>query len=458
MVNPTIFREYDIRGLEASELTDEAVGLLGQAYATYMLGYGLSKVTIGRDVRLSSPRIAERLACSLVASGLEVTDLGVVPTPVFYFSLHHLQQDGGVMVTGSHNPVEYNGMKVCRGTDSIHGEEIQKLRAILERGKFRSRVGGRLARADITQVYARMLESKFARAPRPLRVVIDAGNGTAGPIAPGVFEQVGHRVTRLYCEPDGSFPHHLPDPTIPAYIQDLKTLVLSEKADFGIAYDGDGDRIGAVDDQGAIIWGDQLLALYAREILNLKSHQRIVFEVKCSQSLVDDILAHNGIPIMWKTGHSLIKAKMKEENSPLAGEMSGHIYFADDYFGFDDALYASLRLARLLAGGNRPLSALAADLPRYYATPEMRVACPDEAKFRVVGEIREHFRKTHQVIDVDGARVIFDGGWGLVRASNTQPVLVVRFEGKSPERRDSIREEFLGVLRGFGEVELLGPG
>lgn len=351
MVNPAIFREYDIRGLEATELTDEVVGLLGKAYAAYMFQHGLLRVAIGRDVRLSSPRIASTLTQSLVGSGVQVTDLGVVPTPVFYFGLRHLNQDGGIMVTGSHNPIEYNGMKMCRGFDSIYGEEIQQLRALVEAGRFalESPGLGTLTHYDPVPAYVALLEDKIGRSGRPLKVVVDAGNGTAGPIAPRLLSELGHHVVSLYCDPDGSFPHHLPDPTIPRYMQDLVTRVRSEKADLGIGFDGDADRIGAVDNSGQIVWGDQLLALYAREILSLKRNQKIVFEVKCSQSLIDDIASHGGIPVMWKTGHSLIEAKMKQEGAPLAGEMSGHIYFADEYFGFDDAIYASLRLARLLS-------------------------------------------------------------------------------------------------------------
>ncbi len=452
MVNPNIFRQYDVRGIADEDLTDDVVRLLGKAFGTYMRRKGHGTVTVGRDVRLSSPRLRDALVEGLVSTGVNVIDVGQVPTPVLYFSIVHFKADGGVMITGSHNPIEYNGFKLNEGIASIYGEQIQELRRLIEKGDFEGG-SGRVEEGDAVGPYMELLGKKF-RFDRKLKVVMDAGNGTAGVIAPKLFEKYGHDVTCLYCEPDGRFPNHLPDPTIPEFVADLRKKVTELGADLGIGYDGDADRIGAIDDKGQIIFADRLLALFGRGVLERKPGAPIVFDVKCSQALPDYIAKYGGKPVMWKTGHSLLKAKMKELQAPFAGEMSGHMFFADDYFGFDDAIYASLRLAEIVANSGKKLSELIAEIPAFVSTPEIRVDCPDDVKFDVVSKLVERFKRSYEVIDVDGARVQFGDGWGLVRASNTQPVLVLRFEAKTPARLREIGQEFLKALSEFPSVNV----
>jgi len=431
-MNPQIFREYDVRGIADEDLTDEVVENLGWAYGSFVRDEGGSKVVVGRDVRLSSERLRDVLSFGIRKSGCDVTDVGQVPTPTLYFSILHLNVDGGVMITGSHNPLEYNGFKLCLGIASIYGEQIQRLRTRIERGDLVWGHGG-LTQRDTLPAYVEAISERI-HLGRGLKVVLDAGNGGASEVAPEIFRRLGCEVIPLYCQIDGRFPNHLPDPTVPEYVVDLQRKVVETGADVGIGYDGDVDRIGVIDDEGKILYGDRLLALYARDVLSRRPGSPIIFDVKCSQALVEEIVAHGGRPLMGRTGHSLIKARMKAEGAPLAGEMSGHMFFADEYFGYDDALYASARLARILAGTSEKLSQIAAGLPQYAATPELRVACSDEEKFAVVEAITEHFRARYEVIDVDGVRVLFGDGWGLVRASNTQPVLVLRFEAKTQER------------------------
>jgi phosphomannomutase/phosphoglucomutase len=378
-----------------------------------------------------------------VAAGVDVVDLGLVPTPLLYYGLHHFPCDGGVMITGSHNPPEFNGFKIAIGKSTIWGERIQELRRVIEQRDFECGDGA-LSRADIVGPYREMILGKI-RLARPLRVAVDGGSGTGGIVAPRLLRDLGCEVTELWCEPDGTYPGHFPDPTVPKNLADLIRTVREKRLDCGIGYDGDADRIGVVDEQGNILWGDQLLMLYAREILG-KGPAAVVFEVKCSQNLTRDVERHGGRPVMWKTGHSLIKEKMKAEHAAIAGEMSGHIFFADDYFGFDDAVYASLRLLRILAAAGRPLSTLLADVPRTWSTPEIRVDCPDERKFEVVAALAAEFAAGREVIDIDGVRVNYADGWGLLRASNTQPVLVMRFESSSPEGLARIRGEFTAAL------------
>jgi phosphomannomutase/phosphoglucomutase len=454
VVNPNIFRQYDVRGVADRDLTDEVATLLGRAFGTYMRRRGHRSLTVGRDVRLSSPRLEKALIAGLTASGMQVMDVGQVPTPVLYFSIVHFKADGGVMITGSHNPIEYNGFKLCEGVASIYGEQIQELRRLIEAGDF-EKGEGEVRQADAVGPYVELLSQKF-RFRRRLRLVIDAGNGTAGEIASKLFRGYGHEVVCMYCEPDGNFPHHLPDPTIPEYVSELRKKVVEIGADLGIGYDGDADRVGAIDEEGRIIFADRLLALFSKDVLARRPGASIVFDVKCSQALPDFISQHGGKPVMWKTGHSLLKAKMKELGAPFAGEMSGHMFFADDYFGFDDAIYASLRLAELVANSGKKLSELVAEIPSFVSTPEIRVDCPDEDKFLVVSELVKRFQEKYEVVDVDGARVLFGDGWGLVRASNTQPVLVLRFEAKTPERLRAIGQEFLSVLSAFPSVDV-GP-
>ncbi len=446
-MNPLIFREYDIRGLVGSDLTPETARSIGMSYGTYLQGKGGSSAVVGYDVRTSSPSLAGALIEGITATGCDVLDVGTVPTPVLYFSILHYGKDGGVMVTGSHNPIEYNGFKLCIGAASLSGGEIAKLRDIILKRDFKTGSGS-VEAAEPLGEYADYLLKRI-EVKKKLKVVVDAGNGTAGVLAPLIYRKLGCEVVELYCEPDGNFPNHMPDPTVPALLEDLIAKVKSEGADLGIGFDGDADRIGAVDDRGNIVWGDRLLALYAGEVLE-KGSQKIIFDVKCSQALVESIESAGGIPVMWKTGHSLIKQKMKDEKSPLAGEMSGHMFFADDYYGYDDAIFAGARLLQLLSRTDSPLSELDASIPRYISTPEIRVDVSDDAKFEIVEKAGRHFKKDYETIDVDGVRILFPDGWGLIRASNTQPVIVMRFEAKTREAMEKIKAEVISKLKSLG--------
>ncbi|HDP98555.1 MAG TPA: phosphomannomutase/phosphoglucomutase, partial [bacterium] len=450
-VNPNIFREYDIRGIAEKDLTDNMVEAIGKSYATYLGNNGLRKFVVGRDVRLSSERIQAALIKGIISTGADVINIGLVPTPVLYFSIVQLNADGGIMVTGSHNPIEFNGLKMCKGIDSVYGEQIQQLKQIIEHGEF-IKGQGTVVDKDIVDEYVRTIKSKI-KLNRKLKIVIDAGNGTAGEIAPQLWEDLGCEVIRLYCELDGNFPNHLPDPTVPKYVVDLQKLVLEHQADLGIGYDGDADRIGVIDDRGRIIYADRLIALFSRDVLKRMPQSTIVFDVKCSQALPEYIEQYGGNPLMWKTGHALLKAKMKQENSPFAGEMSGHIFFKDEYFGFDDAIYASGRLLRILDETGNKLSQLIDEIPYFISTPEIRIECADEAKFDVVAKLVDEFKQEQDVIDIDGARVQFGDGWGLVRASNTQPVLVLRFEAKTEERLEEIKNIFKTKLNQYPAVK-----
>jgi phosphomannomutase/phosphoglucomutase len=444
-INPQIYREYDIRGVVDKDLTPEVVRRLSQGFGTHMVKLGRKNLVVGRDGRLSSPSYGESVIEGLMSAGCNVIDIGVCPTPVYYFSLFHLDKDGGMMVTGSHNPPEFNGFKVSVGKSTIFGEEIQKLGRLVEQGEFASGKGN-LSKVEIIRPYQEYIRNNV-KLDRKLKVVIDAGNGTAGIVAGSLLRDLGCDVDELYCDIDGRFPNHFPDPTIPANLKDLIGRMKKIGANLGIGYDGDGDRIGVVDDQGNIIWGDQLMILFAREILKHKKGATFVAEVKCSQNLFTDIEKHGGRAIMWRTGHSLIKEKMKEEKAVLGGEMSGHIFFADRYFGYDDAIYASCRLIELLSRTNKKLSQLLEDVPKTFITPEIRVDCPDEIKFKVVEKVKEDLRQSFSIIDVDGVRVQFRDGWGLVRASNTQPVLVLRFEAMTEKRLQEIKQLIEGKVQ-----------
>ncbi len=437
-MNPAIFREYDIRGVAGRDFDAAFARTLGRAFGTMAHGAGKRVVSVGRDCRLTSEEYATALTEGLVSTGLEVVDIGVCPTPLMYFSLFHFNLDGGIQVTGSHNPAEFNGFKICLGTGTLYGDQIQQLRTIIDAGRFTSGVGRRSSR-DVIRPYQDHLASQFGTLATPLRVVVDAGNSTAGPVAPAILERLGCEVTPLFCELDGRFPNHHPDPTVVENMEALVRTVGASRADIGIAFDGDADRIGVVGRSGQIIWGDEILILFARDVLEKNPGAVIVSEVKCSQRLYDDIAARGGRGIMWKAGHSLLKAKMKETGALLGGEMSGHMFFADRYFGYDDAIYAACRLVEILARVRRPIEELLADLPPTFTTPEIRVDCPDDSKFQVAERAREYFRSRYEIVDVDGVRIRFPEGWGLVRASNTQPVLVLRFEALSRERLNEYR-------------------
>ena len=443
-MNFEIFREYDIRGVVDKDLTEQDVVLIGKGFGTYLRGENRSKVTVGGDCRLSSEKYRDLVIEGLLATGCDVVDIGVCPTPVFYFSIRQLKKEGGIMVTASHNPPEYNGFKLCSGYDTLFGEQIQVLRQIIEGGTFADG-SGTAETADVVTPYKEFLQENIKLA-RPLRVGIDAGNGTAGVVAVPIIRNLGCEVFDLYCDMDGNFPNHEPDPTVVKNMQDLIGLVREKGLDVGIGYDGDGDRIGIIDEKGDIIWGDQLMIIYARDILSRRPGATFIAEVKCSQTLYHDIEKHGGRAIMWKTGHSLIKQKMKEVKAELAGEMSGHMFFADRYFGYDDAIYASCRLLEILAATGKSITELLNDVPRTYTTPEIRVPCPDDRKFQVVRDVTEYFRQQYNIIDIDGVRVLFEDGWGLVRASNTQPVLVLRFEALSETRLSEIQSLVESVL------------
>ena len=450
MLKPTIFREYDIRGVAETELASGDVADLGRALGTYILRHGGPRVNLGRDCRLSSPRLRDALLEGLVSAGCAVTDIGVVPTPLLYFSAVHLEADGAIMITGSHNPSEFNGFKTVCGPASLHGETIQDVRRLIEARDFATGHGTHHS-MDVIPAYLDELSPQFDFTRR-IKVVVDAGNGTAGPVIHQLLKRLNVEVTELFFEMDGRFPNHHPDPTVPANLQHLRDAVRKQKADVGIAFDGDSDRIGAVDENGEVIYGDMLLLIYGREILTRKPGATIIGEVKCSQILYDELKRLGGNPIMYKTGHSLIKAKMKQEHAELAGEMSGHMFFADRYFGYDDALYAACRLLEIVAHSGKPMSAQLAGLPKTVSTPEIRVDCTDETKFDLVAHVAEQFRKTHDVIDVDGVRVLFDGGWGLLRASNTQPVLVMRFEAATEALLASYQQQVEAALARASEA------
>ncbi|MBI3998910.1 MAG: phosphomannomutase/phosphoglucomutase [Armatimonadetes bacterium] len=449
-IRPEIFREYDIRGVVGSEVTPDVATRIARAYAA-MLDIPGGPVVLGRDNREHSPALADAAAQGLVASGCLVVDIGTVITPTFYFARVQWDIDGGVMVTASHNPPEFNGFKLAGGFGTLYGEQIQAVRRRAQTGPFLDGQGHMEAR-DATSAYLDMLRDRIRLGPRRLKVALDCGNGTASLVAPQVLAAWGVEVTPLFCESDPRFPHHHPDPVDPHNLVDLIRTVRAQRCDLGIALDGDGDRIGVVDDQGEIIWGDLLMILYWREIMRRHPAAQAIVEVKCSEALVEEIRRLGGRPFFYRTGHSLIKAKMREIGAVFTGEMSGHMFFADEYYGFDDALYAAGRLLRILSRSDVPLSALLADVPRYPSTPEVRVACPDARKFAVVEALVDAFKRTHQVIDVDGARAIFDDGWGLVRASNTQPVLVLRAEARNEAALARIKASIESALSRYPEV------
>jgi phosphomannomutase / phosphoglucomutase len=455
MLKPTIFREYDIRGIADPahpdfELTDSGVELLGRALGTYLQRHAGPKINLGRDTRLSSTRLRDALMRGLKSSGCHVTDLGVVPTPIVYYSQFHLKADGAVMITGSHNPAEFNGFKTVCGASTIHGSAIQDLRRMMESGDL-ARGEGSETTADCVTPYVDEIAAQF-HFPRRVKVVIDAGNGTGGPVMHRLLEHLNADATEMYFDMDGRFPNHHPDPTVPHNLEALIAKVRETGAELGIAFDGDTDRIGAVDETGEVVYGDQLMIVYAREILSRKPGATFIGEVKCSQQMYDDLAARGGNPIMWKTGHSLIKAKMKETHAELAGEMSGHMFFGDRYYGFDDALYAACRLMEIVSNSGHALSHQLADLPKTVTTPEIRFDCPDELKFDVVRRAAEALKGRYKTIDVDGVRAIFPHGWGLVRASNTQPVLVMRFEATTPALLAQYRAEVEDVVSAAREA------
>ncbi len=458
-LTPTIFREYDIRGTVDTQLDPELAFLVGKSFGTHLRRRGKRRAVVGRDNRLSSRSYSEAARAGLLSVGVDVIDLGLVITPCLYYANRLYRTDGGIMVTGSHNPPDQNGFKLAWSEGTLYGSEITAIHRTIEAGDYEVGVS-RVAFRDPTLPYLAMLRERLDGSPgktgaRRLKVAVDAGNGTAGLFAPEFVSALGHEVVPLYCDLDPTFPHHFPDPVVPENLVDLARVVREEGCDVGVAYDGDGDRLGVIDDRGDIVWGDRLMILFWREILGRRPGSIVLVEVKCSQVLVEEASRLGGRPVFCPTGHSLVRAKLRETGAPFAGEMSGHMFFADEYFGYDDALYATGRLLRLLVASGRRLSQLLDDVPRYWITPETRVACPDEAKFRVAAALRESFTGTHEVIAVDGARVLYPDGWGLIRASNTQPCLVVRCEARSPEGLAQIKADLAERLGRHREVEPL---
>jgi phosphomannomutase/phosphoglucomutase len=444
MLKPSIFREYDIRGIADDELLDADVESLGRALATYIIRHSGRSICLGCDCRLSGTRLHDALLKGLLAAGSHVLDAGTVPTPLLYYSVVHFRADGGVMITGSHNPPEYNGIKTVCGTGTLFGEDIQSIHKMILGSDFESGEG-MVKKVDAVTPYVDEIAGQF-HFERKVKVVLDAGNGTAGPVVHRVLEKLNVEPVELFFEMNGHFPNHHPDPTVLSNLRSLQESVRRHKADLGVAFDGDGDRIGAVDEQGNVVYGDMLLLIFGREILSRKPGSTFIGEVKCSHLMYDKLKELGGHPIMYKTGHSLIKAKMKQEHAELAGEMSGHMFFADRYYGYDDAIYAMCRLLEIVAKSGEPLSHQLADIPKLVSTPELRIDCPDDVKFKVVEKVAEVLRKSRPVVEVDGVRVSFEHGWGLVRASNTQPVLVMRFEASSKHLLQQYRTEIEEIV------------
>ncbi|MBA2291844.1 MAG: phosphomannomutase/phosphoglucomutase [Gemmatimonadales bacterium] len=451
-ITRTIFREYDVRGLVGSQLTPEFATHLGQAIGTLahaQIGRA-PRLAVGRDNRPSGDALATALRDGLVSTGAIVIDVGMVPTPALYFAIEALGTDGGVQVTGSHNPPEFNGFKMVVGGDSLHGPAVQELWELITTERYATGNGSQLTDDSILRRYRDAIVERHAL-ERPVKAVVDCGNGVSSLIAIETLRALGAEIIPLFAESDGTFPNHHPDPTVVENLVDLQDAVRMHGAELGIAFDGDGDRIGAVDEEATPVWGDQLLVLFGRDaVQRFGTGVPVIFDVKCSSVLTTALEAAGARPVMWKTGHSLIKAKMKAESAPLAGEMSGHIFFGGDWFGFDDALFAAARLLEIVSRGRGGLAALLADLPETFTTPELRVDCPDERKFALVEAASAHFAALYPVSTIDGVRIEYPDGWGLLRASNTQPVLVLRFEATTAAGRDAHHAEVMDWLRAQG--------
>jgi len=441
-INNSIFREYDIRGIISVDLTDDVISMLGKAFATYFIENGKDKLIIGRDNRFSSDHIRDILLEEFLNAGLDVIDIGTVITPIFYFATKNLNIDAGIMITASHNPSEYNGFKVQLGESTIYGEEIKKILYIIEKEAFRKRGHfGKVENVEIFNAYNSYLHSILSLGNNKIKAVLDCGNGTASLFAPQIFESFSIDTKKLYCDSDPSFPNHFPDPVKEENLKDLIKEIKSGDYDVGISLDGDGDRLGVVDEKGGIVWGDFIMILFSRDVLKRHPGAKILFDVKCSQLLYDEIKKFGGVPIMYKTGHSLMKAKMREIGAILAGEMSGHIFFKDEYFGYDDAVYAALRLIRILSNSNQSISEMLSDLPKVYSTPEIRVKTTDKEKFDLVERAKAYFASKYKILDIDGVRAQIDDGWGLIRASNTAPEIIVRCEARTEEKLNFIKSE-----------------
>ena len=438
-MNEKIFREYDIRGIVGEQIDEETVSQIARAAGTYFRRRGAKKIVVGYDARKSSPRFCELLVANLNETGCDCILLGRVPTPVLYFALFTKNVDGGVMITGSHNPADHNGFKISLGKNSLFGEQIQEIKKNARAGKF-AKGSGENNKIEIFDEYFSALISKIKFGDGKLKAVVDAGNGMGGVTAVPFYKSLGVEVIELFCEPNSNFPNHEPDPAQEKNLQDLIRAVIENKADLGIAFDGDADRITIIDETGEIIWGDKLSIIFAQNVLQENPNATIIAEVKCTQTLFDEIEKSGGRVVMSKAGHSIIKAKMRETGAILGGEMSGHIFFADRFYGFDDAAYAGARLLEILSKTNKTLSEIFDEFPKTFSTPEIRVECAEEKKAFVIKKIVEEFSETHKVITIDGARIEFENGWGLVRPSNTQALLIMRFEADTKNHLQKIRQ------------------
>jgi phosphomannomutase/phosphoglucomutase len=451
-MDKTIFREYDIRGVVGKDLTSEDAKIIAKAYAEYLQEFGVNEVIVGRDNRLSSLEFQKNVIEGLISYGCRVIDIGEVTSPIFYFARVFYKIDGGIMITASHNPKEYNGFKLAHGFGTIYGKEIQRIYGIAKAGNFRKKDGGKVEKRNIVPEYYKMLKEKI-KLSRSLKAAVDCGNGVVSDFAPAVLKNWGCEIYELFCQSDGNFPNHQPDPVKTQNLQDLVKLVKEKSLDLGIGFDADGDRLGIVDEKGNIIWGDMYMVLFFREVLKKYPKMICLIEVKCSQALVEMVKKFNGRPLFYKTGHSLIKAKMQELKTKFTGEMSGHMFFADEYYGYDDAFYAAGRLLRILSQTKEPLSKLFSGVPKYYSTPEVRVSTSDKEKFNIVADCVKYFKEKYKIEDIDGVRIFFSDGWGLIRASNTQPVLVVRAEAKSEEKLEEYKKILEEKLLAFSSVK-----
>ena len=451
MVNKYIFREYDIRGKVLDDFPTEVVIQLGKGFGSFVKRNGFQEIALSGDIRLTTPQLMDEFKRGVLSTGVDVINLGILPTPANYYSMFKLEVGGAVQITGSHNPPEFNGFKMSLDREAVYGNDIQIIRKYIDNNDFDTGEGNEI-KYDIKSDYKSMIIEKIS-IERPMKVVMDCANAAGAINAPEIFKNFNIELTELYCEPDGTFPNHHPDPTVKENLKDLIDLMKLGNHDIGIAFGGDADRVGVVDETGDIIWADQLMALFLPEVI--KKDDEILFDVKCSQALEDMIIKYGGKPIMWKTGHSLIKQKMNELGCKLGGEMSGHIFFADDYYGYDDAIYVAARIVQTLSRSDKKLSELKAKLPKYFSTPEMRMACEsDEEKFRIADEAIKYFTKNYDCITVDGVRIKFGDGWGLVRSSNTQPVIVCRFEANSHDRMEEIKDLVLTKLETMGKIKL----
>ncbi|MEA1881481.1 MAG: phosphomannomutase/phosphoglucomutase [Candidatus Marinimicrobia bacterium] len=450
-LNKYIFREYDIRGKVSDDFPPDVVERLGKGFGTFIKRGGGQEIALSGDVRLTTPSLIEQYKKGILSTGVDVINIGILPTPANYYSMFLLDVAGAVQITGSHNPPEFNGFKMSRNKKAVFGTSIQEIRSIIENKDYETGEGSE-ATYDILKKYKRMIAAKID-VMKPLRVVMDCGNAAGAICAPEIFKNLNVELTELYCDVDGTFPNHHPDPTVEANLADLVNRMKTGDYDIGIAFDGDADRVGVVDETGEVVWADQLMALFLPEVL--EEGDEILYDVKCSQALEEMIVKYGGKPVMWKTGHSLIKQRMSELNCKLGGEMSGHIFFADDYFGYDDAIYVAARIVQTLSRTDKKLSELKAELPKYYSTPEMRLeAESDEEKFRIADEAVAYFTENYDCSTVDGVRIQFGDGWGLVRSSNTQPVIVCRFEANNPERMEEIQSIVMNKLKEIGTLKL----